>query len=42
MGAINREKWVDNAKGIGILLVVLGHSIGYAGGGGHFGKLHVI
>lgn len=41
MGAINREKWVDNAKGIGILLVVLGHSIGYAGGG-HFGKLHVI
>lgn len=33
MGAINREKWVDNAKGIGILLVVLGHSISYVGGG---------
>jgi fucose 4-O-acetylase-like acetyltransferase len=29
---VNREKWIDNAKGIGILFVVLGHSIGYAGG----------
>lgn len=40
MGANNREKWVDNAKGIGILLVVLGHSIVYAGVPS--GKLHVI
>lgn len=40
MSVNNREKWVDNAKGIGILLVVLGHSIGY--GGRRTGKLYLI
>ena len=29
-----REKWIDNAKGIAILLVIMGHVSGGLEGGG--------
>lgn len=29
---MERKRWIDNAKGIGIILVVIGHAIGYVNG----------
>jgi uncharacterized membrane protein YcfT len=43
MSKDSRELWADNAKGIGIILVVLGHSIGYTlYGAGGYGSMCMI